>query len=104
MLTKDEEKFLAWWEVNRLQKKKALGYITAGLPLGVIMAVTIFFTYFSNWYKRAVPLINMRPTGVLVVLLGLLLIIVFMVIFSARHKWDMHEQHYRELLSKKDLP
>jgi protein-S-isoprenylcysteine O-methyltransferase Ste14 len=103
MVTTEEEKFLVWWQANRVYKKKVLGYLAAGLPLGVIMAVTIFFTYFSNWYKRAVPLINMRPTGVLVVLIGLLLIIVFMVVFSARHKWEMHEQRYQELLSKRDL-
>lgn len=104
MITAEEQKFVAWWETNRLQKRKTLGYLAAGLPLGVVMALTIFFTYFSNWYKRAVPLINMRPTGVLVVLAGLLFIVIFIVIFSARHKWEMNEQRYKELIYKKDLP
>jgi hypothetical protein len=30
-----------------------------------------------------------------------LLIVVFTAVFSARHKWDMDEQRYRELLAKK---
>lgn len=104
MLTQDEQNFVNWWQANRLVKKKVIGYLIAGFPLGIFMAIAILATYFSNWYKRAVPLINMRPSGVLVVLVALLLIIGFMVVFSARHKWDINEQRYKELLSKKDLP
>jgi hypothetical protein len=30
-----------------------------------------------------------------------LLIVVFTTVFSIHHKWDQHEQRYRELLEKK---
>jgi hypothetical protein len=33
-----------------------------------------------------------------------LAIVVFTAVFSARHRWDMHEQRYRELLAKKEQP
>jgi len=43
--------------------------------------------------------------SLVIVLIGAsLLIVVFIVIFSARHRWDMNEQHYKELLAKKDNP
>jgi hypothetical protein len=31
-----------------------------------------------------------------------LLIVIFIVIFSARHRWDMNEQRYRELQAKRE--
>jgi membrane protein YdbS with pleckstrin-like domain len=104
MLTTDEEKFMLYWKQARLRKKNLIWQMAAGLPLAVFMAGAIFVTYFSDWYKRAIVLINMSSSGVLVVLLGLLLTVVFIVVFSARHKWEMNEQHYNELLVKKDLP
>ncbi len=103
MLTKEEERFLQYWEGNRQKKKRLITHLAAGLPLGVLMALAIFVTYFSNWYKRAITLINMSSSGVLVVLIGLILIVVFIVVFSARHKWEMYEQRYKELQAKKDL-
>jgi hypothetical protein len=35
-------------------------------------------------------------------LVAVILIVIFVSIFSVRHKWDINEQRYRELLSKKD--
>ena len=38
---------------------------------------------------------------IIVVLIAIVAIVVFITIFSARHKWDMNEQHYHELMLKK---
>ena len=101
MITEDEKRFIAWWEKNRLNKRKALWQIAAGLPLGVFLAVAIFINYFSTWYRRAAMEVNVRSSGVLVVLIGLVSIVVFIVVFSAHHRWDMNEQRYKELTGKK---
>ncbi|MGB3008531.1 MAG: hypothetical protein WBC06_18590 [Chitinophagaceae bacterium] len=101
MITEDEKRFIAWWEKNRLNKRKALWQIAAGLPLGVFLAVAIFINYFSTWYRRAAMEVNVRSSGVLVVLIGLVSIVVFIVVFSARHRWEMNEQRYKELTNKK---
>ncbi|HYC29428.1 MAG TPA: hypothetical protein VEB42_11435, partial [Chitinophagaceae bacterium] len=37
-----------------------------------------------------------------VLLLAMLLIIVFIAIFSRKHKWEMKEQQYREFIAKRD--
>ena len=101
MITEDEKRFIAWWEQNRLNKRKALWQLAAGLPLGVFLAVAIFVNYFSTWYRRAAMEVNVKSSGVLVVLFGLVIIVVFIVVFSAHHRLDMNEQRYKELTGKK---
>ncbi|MCX6316987.1 MAG: hypothetical protein NTW29_06835 [Bacteroidetes bacterium] len=104
MLTQEEKRFIEYWENNRNRKKRLLWQLAAGLPLGVFLALAISVNYFSGWYKRAAMEININTSGVLVVLVGLILIIVFMAVFSAKHKWEMNEQRYRELKAKEELP
>lgn len=102
MLTEEENRFLAYWELNRNRKKRLIWQLAAGLPLALLIAGGTFVTYFSGWYKRAIMLINLDSSGVLVVLAGLIVIVVFMVVFSSRHKWDMNEQRYMEIQAKKN--
>lgn len=104
MLTEQEKTFMAYWEMNRNRKKRLIWQLAAGLPLAVLLASAIFINYFSGWYTRAAMQIDMSSSGVLVVLAGLIIIVVFVVIFSARHRWEMNEQRYQELLRKKNLP
>lgn len=103
MLTTRDENFIKYWEVNRLRKKKVIKQLSVGLPLAVVLVVTIFLNFFSGWYKRAdMARSEEAPTLILVLLIGALLIVVFVVIFSARHRWEMNEQQYKELLSRRD--
>ena len=104
MLTEEEKKFILYWEENRLRKKRLLWQFAAGLPLGVFLAAAIFINYFSGWYQRADMEIGISSSGVLVVLIGLVGIVVFIVVFSGRHRWEMNEQRYKELMTKKDKP
>lgn len=102
MLNKEELRFIEYWEQNRNKKKRLIWQLAAGLPLAALLAGGIFVTYFSKWYTRAVMMINWNSSGVLVVFVALVLIVVFMVVFSSKHNWDMNEQRYRELIAKKD--
>lgn len=102
MLSEGEKSFMEYWEQNRLRKKTWIWRLAGGLPLAVVLVGGIFITYFSGWSPRALMRINMSASGVLVVLFGLLLIVVFIVVFSARHKWEMNEQRYQELLKKQN--
>lgn len=102
MLTKEETSFIEYWEQNRLRKKQVWRQLSVGLPLAVLLVIAIFVNFFSGWYKRAeMTLRTENPSLILVLLVAALLIVVFVVVFSARHKWDMNEQRYRELLSRK---
>ncbi len=104
MLTEDEEKFIAYWEINRLRKKKILKQLAVGLPMGVIIVVAIFVNFLSGWYKKADMILRSHSSLILVVIIAAVLIVSFIVVFSARHQWDMNEQRYREFLAKKNHP
>ncbi len=101
MLTEEEIRFLEYWGHNRSNKKRRMWQLAAGLPLAAVLAVGIVANYFSGWYTRADMQIRLNASGVLVVLTGILLIVVFVVVFSSKHKWDLNEQRYKELMAKR---
>lgn len=103
MLNPEEKNFLAYWEQERLQKKKVLRQLYVGMPMGVILVITIFINAFSGWYKRAdMELHTEERSLILVLVVAAILIVAFIVIFSARHRWDQQEQRFRELKARKN--
>lgn len=104
MLTEDENKFVEYWETHRLSKKKLLKQLAIGLPLSTVLVIAIFANFFSGWYKRADMEIRTQSSLILVLVIAALLIVIFTTVFSAKHKWDMNEQHYQELMDKKERP
>ncbi|HYM92540.1 MAG TPA: hypothetical protein VET23_00220 [Chitinophagaceae bacterium] len=102
MLTEQEKDFMEYWEQNRLRRKRIITQLALGLPLGVGFTILIFINFFSGWYQRAGMMLNTDPSLFPVLLVAALLIVIFVAIFSVRHKWDINEQRYRELLAKKD--
>lgn len=103
MLTKEETSFIAYWEENRLKKKKIWKQLSVGLPMGVAIIVSILINLLSSWHKEAEKTMRREQSSLIIVLVAAsLLIVVFIVIFSARHRWDMDEQHYKELMAKKN--
>jgi membrane protein YdbS with pleckstrin-like domain len=103
MLTKEENEFIGYWEINRQRKKRIWRQLSIGLPLGTVMVIAIFVNLLSGWYKRAdIEMKKEESSLILVLLAAALLIVAFIVVFSVRHRWDINEQRYRELLSRKD--
>ena len=101
MLTPDEEKFIEYWEANRLSRKKVLRQLYVGLPFASLLVIAIIVNFLSGWYKRADMEIRSNSSLILVVVIAGIAIVVFTTVFSVRHKWEMNEQIYRELLAKK---
>ena len=106
ILTKEEREFVAYWEANRLRKKKVFNQLALGLPLAVLLVIAIFVNFFSSWYKRAEmarneAVMQSQSSLILVLIVAAILIVAFVVIFSVKHKWDINEQRYRELVSRK---
>jgi len=100
MLTKEEEAFLRYWEANRSRQKKLFRQFLVGIPIGLLFVIPIVINFSSGWYKRADMEANSPDFNPIVLLIALLLIVGFTAIFWQRHKWDQHEQRYRELLIK----
>lgn len=101
MLNKEELGFIEYWEQNRLRKRKVWRQLSVGLPLGVVLAIAMLLNIFSGWNKGGTQVVN-NPGRFFVVLVAIILVVIFIVMFSARHRWDMNEQHYKELLKKKE--
>ena len=106
MLTDDEKNFVVYWKENRDIEKKTFKQWLVGLPLGLLFGIPIILNLFSGWYKRATMDLNSRLSNhefnPMVLIIAFLLIVSFVAIFSKRHKWEMHEQKYRELLAKQE--
>jgi len=107
MLTKEEKQFIAYWEANRLRRKKIFKQLSLGLPFAAVLVIAIFINFFSNWYKKAEMVRNRMVKSddaslILILIVAALLIVVFIIIFSVRHRWDQDEQRYIELLSRRD--
>lgn len=104
MLSEEEQNFIAYWEQNRSREKKVLKQWLMGLPLGLLFGLPILINLFSGWYTRANMDLNSHLSNgefnPLILIIALLLIVSFMAIFSKRHKWEMNEQHYRELKAR----
>jgi predicted PurR-regulated permease PerM len=102
MLTKQEEDFIRYWSDQRTRKKQFFRKISIGLPLGVALVVAVLVNLFSGWYQKADMEMHRDSSVIIVVLIAGIAIVVFIAIFSVRHRWDQNETHYQELLQKKD--
>ena len=102
MLTPEEEKFIAYWGGQRLQKKAFLRKLSFGLPLFAVLCIVFFASIVSGWYGKADKELRQHSSLVMVIIVALVGIGVFMAIFSAHHRWDLNESDYQSLLRKKD--
>jgi hypothetical protein len=100
-LTEKEIAFISYWEEHRLKEKKLLNQLLVGLPLGTIFALPILINLFLGWYKRADMVANTQLSPVILIT-AIVLIIVFVAVFSRRHKWEMKEQYYQELKARQN--
>jgi hypothetical protein len=102
MLTKQDEDFILYWSHQRMRKKQFLRKISIGLPLGVLLVVALMINFLSGWYQKADMELHSDSSVIIVVLLAAIAIVVFIVLFSARFRWEQNEQHYLELMKRKD--
>jgi uncharacterized membrane protein len=102
MLSDQEEAFLAYWAANRDKQKRTFRQFLLGIPLALLFVIPITMNFFSGWYKRATMMRGTQDFNPGVLLLALILIVVFIAIFSRKFKWEQNEQRYTELLAKKE--
>lgn len=101
MLSQEEEKFIEYWKHNREKEKRTSRQLLIGLPLGLSFGIAIMVIFSSGWYERA----NMEAyssSSPYIFVFAILLIVFFIAIFSKKHRWDMNEQRYLELLNKQN--
>jgi hypothetical protein len=101
MLSDQEEAFIAYWAANRDKQKRTFRQFLLGIPLALLFVIPITLNFFSGWYKRATMVRDTPDFNPGVLLLALIIIVVFIAIFSRKFKWEQNEQRYMELLAKK---
>jgi hypothetical protein len=101
MLNKEEEAFILYWKENRIKQKRVFRQFLLGIPLALLFVVPIVLNFFSGWYKRAAMMSSTSEFNPGVLLLALILIVVFVAIFSRKFRWEQNEQRYIELLARK---
>ena len=101
MLNKEEEAFILYWKENRIKQKRVFRQFLLGIPLALLFVVPIVLNFFSGWYKRAAMMSSTSEFNPGVLLLALILIVVFVAIFSRKFRWEQNEQRYLELLARK---
>ncbi|HEU4901242.1 MAG TPA: hypothetical protein VFT06_00585 [Flavisolibacter sp.] len=100
MLTPEEEKFVRYWQEQRLHKKEFLRKFSIALPVLSLLAVLFFINFLSGWYTKADMELRQHSSLIIVILVAVVAIVVFVVIFSARHKWEQNEADYQSLQKK----
>ena len=105
ILNKEEQDFVQFWRENRDKRKRVFRQLSLGLPLAVLLISAIFVNFFSSWYKKAEMVRNEATQKndaslILVLVVASLIIVAFVIIFSVRHKWDINETRYRELIAR----
>ena len=101
--TEKEIEFMTYWEHNRLKEKKLLNQLLVGLPIGVLFGFPVLINLFLGWYTRA-GMVARTQLNPMVLITAIALIIVFVAIFSRKHKWEMKDQYYQELKSRGKAP
>jgi H+/gluconate symporter-like permease len=101
MLTEEEQAFINYWKLNREKQKRTFRQFLVGIPVALLFVIPIAVNFFSGWYKRASMISRTSDFNPGVLILALILIVVFIAIFSRKFKWDQYEQRYVELLAKK---
>ncbi len=100
-MNQEELDFINYWSANRERKKSWLRQLYVGLPLALVLVIGIFANLLSGWYGRAQMIIFRESSSlILILLVAAVSIICFLAIFSARHRWDLQEQRYLELIDK----
>ena len=100
-MSEEEKGFMLYWEANREKENKTFRQLLIGLPLGLVFTMPILINLFSGWDKRAAMVANAQINPV-VLIIAVLAIASFFAVFNKKHRWDMNEQRYRELLKKSE--
>ncbi len=101
MLTDSEQRFLDYWQKNRKKEGTLVKQLLPGFILGAAIGAGILFMLDWGWYTRATMVASSQMSPV-ILLICFILIAAFISVFYKRHKWEMNEQHYKELLVKKE--
>lgn len=98
MLTKEEKRFIEYWETRREHPDSFWKRMLFGGPWGLLFGLPILIVVmFHDWYKRMLPITEGQ---MIVIFIGIIATVIFIAYFQQQMKWDKNEQLYKELKYK----
>ena len=104
MISEKDKAFLTYWERVRESESTVISKISRGLPMAflfalpIILSVIVVRLFAPVWYMK---MSATSPGAFVTVIVAMLLIIIFYAYFRMQYKWEMNEQLYTEIKSKK---
>ena len=105
MLSEEQqERFIEYWEKNRDWQKSTGSKIMRGLPMAalfglpILIFIAIIYFFLPDWYAKISD--TSRETFVVIVV-AVLIFIIFFAFLRMHFKWEMNEQLYLELKSRR---
>jgi|SRR5690242_12985431 len=99
LLTEQEKAFLAYWEANRIKKRKNSYQFFSSLPIGLLFALPIL-VFFLVEAKRDRALIT--PGDLVLICIGIFLVAAFYGMFRSKFNWEKKEDLYQAILRKQE--
>jgi predicted neutral ceramidase superfamily lipid hydrolase len=105
MISEKDIAFLQYWEQVREKENTFTSKISRGLPMAflfalpIILSVIVVRLFAPNWYTK---ISSTSPGSFITILFATSIIIVFYAYFRMQYKWEMNEQLYNEIKSKKN--
>jgi hypothetical protein len=103
MLTPEEEKFIQYWEQNRVSHSSFISKLLRGLPMACVFGLPILlltvcvYLFIPNWY---IKISNTSPQTFFVVVIAVIIAILFYAVARMHFKWEMNDQLYHEFKHK----
>lgn len=104
MISEKDIAFLQYWEQVRERENTFTSKISRGLPMAflfglpIILSITVVRLFAPDWYTK---ISATSPGSFITILIAISVIIVFYAYFRMQYKWEMNEQLYNEIKSKK---
>ncbi len=99
ILTKQEERFIEYWEKNSEKEKSLFRQLFFGLPFGLLLGIGVVLMLESGWYQRA-NMVAYSQSSPWLLVIAIIAIAVFAGVFYKKYRWEMNDQHYKELQVK----
>ena len=105
MLSDKEKQFIMYWEREREKRNSVLGKLLNGLPMAILFSLPVVlllfavYIFFPDWYTK---ISNTSSGSFITIIIAVFICIMFFSYFRMHYKWEMNEQHYRELKNKEN--
>lgn len=103
MLSEKDKDFITYWEKERESQNTIRAKLIGGLPMAILFCIpillfiTAIYLFLPEWYTRVS---NDMAGSLTTIVLAVIFCILFFSYFRMQYKWEMNEQHYRELKNK----